>query len=60
MNYKHLTIEEHCCIRVYYKKGKSFREIAKLVGRNASTISREINRSKSVINCKPTFERILS
>ena len=34
MNYNHLTIEERCCIRKYYNDGKSFREIAELVGRN--------------------------
>ena len=42
MNYNHLTIEERCCIRKYYNEGKSFREIAILIGRNVSTISREI------------------
>lgn len=47
MNYHHLTIEERCCIREFYKNGKTFREIAVLVGRNVSTISREINRNKS-------------
>ena len=55
MNYNHLTIEERCCIREYYKEGKSFREIAKLVGRNASAISREINRNESFMNCKPAY-----
>ena len=40
MNYKHLTIEERCCLREYYKKGFSYRKIAKLLGRNVSTISR--------------------
>lgn len=55
MNYYHLTIEERCCIREYYKKGKSYREIAALIGRNVSTISREINRNKSFMNCKPAY-----
>ena len=55
MNYHHLTIEERCCIREYYKKGKSFREIAKLIGRNASTVSREVFRNKSFMNCKPAY-----
>ena len=53
MNYNHLTIEERCCIRKYYNDGKSFREIAELVGRNVSTISREIWRNKTYMNCKP-------
>ena len=55
MNYHHLTIEERCCIREYYKKGKSFREIAKLIGRNVSTVSREVFRNKSFMNCKPAY-----
>ena len=33
MNYKHFTIEERCCLREYYVKGKSYREIARLLGR---------------------------
>lgn len=45
MNYTHLTIEERACLRKYYVEGKSYREIARLLGRNVSTISREINRN---------------
>ncbi len=45
MNYTHLSIEERACLRKYYVEGKSFREIARLLGRNVSTISREINRN---------------
>ncbi len=45
MNYTHLTIEERACLREYYLQGKSFRKIAKLLGRSASTISREIRRN---------------
>ena len=41
MNYHHLSIEERSCIRKYYVDGLSYREIARLVGRNVSTISRE-------------------
>ena len=26
MNYKHFTIEERCCLREYYVKGKSYRD----------------------------------
>lgn len=55
MNYKHLTIEERCCIQEFYKKGKSYREIAKMIGRNVSTISREIMRNKTYMNCKPAY-----
>ena len=55
MNYNHLTIEERCCIRKYYNEGKSFREIAILIGRNVSIISREIWRNKSFMNCKLAY-----
>lgn len=55
MNYKHLTIEERCCLREYYLKGYSYRKIAKLMGRSPSTISREINRNKTYMNVKPAY-----
>ncbi len=45
MNYTHLTIEERACLRKYYVEGKSYREIARLLGRSPSTISREIARN---------------
>ena len=47
MNYHHLTIEERSCIRKYYVDGLSYREIARLIGRNVSTVSREIRRNCS-------------
>ena len=50
MNYHHFTIEERCPLREYYVKGKSYREIARLLGRNVSSVSRELRR-----NC--TFSR---
>lgn len=55
MNYSHLSIEERCCIRQYYNSGKSFRKIASLIGRSPATISSEINRNKSYMNCKPAY-----
>ena len=45
MNYTHFTIEERCCLREYYVKGKGYREIAKLLGRNVSSVSRELRRN---------------
>ena len=45
MNYHHLSIEERSCIRNYYVDGLSYREIARLIGRNVSTVSREIRRN---------------
>lgn len=55
MNYHHLTIEERCCIREFYKKGKSYREIARLVGRNVGTVSRELNRNFTHMYDIPTY-----
>ncbi len=45
MNYRHLTIEERACLRKYYIERLSFRDIAKLLGRSPSTISRETGRN---------------
>lgn len=44
MNYHHLSIEERSRIRKYYVNGHSYREIARLIGRNVSTVSRELRR----------------
>ncbi|MTS14910.1 helix-turn-helix domain-containing protein [Ruthenibacterium lactatiformans] len=46
MNYHHLTIEERSCIRKYYVDGLSYREIARLIGRNVST---EITSLRSIL-----------
>ena len=45
MSYTHFTIEERCCLREFYKKGYSYRKIAKLLGRNVSSVSREQRRN---------------
>lgn len=55
MNYTHLTIEERCCLREYYKKGYSYRKIAKLMGRNVSTVSRELRRNCTHMYDIPTY-----
>ena len=55
MNYTHLTIEERCCLREYYKKGYSYRKIAELMGRNVSTVSRELNRNFTHMYDIPTY-----
>ena len=44
MNCHHLSIEERSCIRKYYVDGLSYREIAQLVVRDVSMISREIRQ----------------
>ena len=55
MNYKHFSIEERCCLREYYKKGLSYRKIAELMGRNVSSISRELRRSCTHMYEIPTY-----
>ncbi len=55
MNYKHLSIEERSCIRKYYVDGLSYREIARLLGRNPSTISREFMRNRTHMYEVPTY-----
>ena len=55
MNYKHLSIEERSCIRKYYVDGLSYREIARLIGRSVSTVSREIRRNCTHMYDIPTY-----
>lgn len=55
MNNHHLSIEERSCIRKYYVDGLSYREIARLVGRNVSTVSREIRRNCTHMYDIPTY-----
>ena len=55
MNYHHLSIEERSCIRKYYVEGLSYRKIAQLIGRNVSTVSREINRNRTHMYDIPTY-----
>ena len=55
MNYRHLSIEERSCIRKYYVDGLSYREIARLIGRNVSTVSRELRRNCTHMYDTPTY-----
>ena len=55
MNYHHFTIEERCCLREYYVKGKSYREIARLIGRNVSSVSRELRRNCTFFRDIPRY-----
>ena len=52
MNYIHLTIEERACISKFKEMKLSLREMAKILNRNVSTISRELKRNscKTKIN----------
>jgi len=45
--YKHLSCEERDKIAILHAKGKNLGEIAKVIGRNKATISRELRRNRS-------------
>ena len=45
MNYNHLTIEGRACITKFKEMRLSIREMARLLNRNPSTISRELKRN---------------
>ncbi|MEE0795618.1 MAG: helix-turn-helix domain-containing protein [Oscillospiraceae bacterium] len=55
MNCHHLRPEERSCIRRCYVDGLSYREIARLIGRNVSTVSREICRNCTHVYDIPTY-----
>jgi transposase, IS30 family len=46
-HYAHLSLEERTMIGLYYNKGLSLGEISKGVGRDKSTISRELRRNSN-------------
>jgi IS30 family transposase len=45
LSYKHFTLFERESLQLFLSEGKSFREIAKIMGRSPSTISREVRRN---------------
>ena len=47
MSYTHFTLFERESLQFFLNQGKSFREIAKIMGRSPSTISREVRRNKA-------------
>jgi len=47
MSHHHLSTEERACIALYLDKKLKISEIARLIGRNRSTVSRELNRNKA-------------
>jgi IS30 family transposase len=47
LSYTHFTLSERFCLQEFLNQGKSFREIAKSMGRSPSTISREVKRNWS-------------
>ena len=62
--YKHITYEERCQIEVLLKSGKIPSEIARILGRDRKTISRELSRNTGLrgylhkqAHCKATERR---
>jgi IS30 family transposase len=51
MKYKHLSIEEREKIQELLWQKTSIRDIAKVIGRSVSSISREIKRNKPILRC---------
>lgn len=47
MSYKHFTLEERKYLQQLLSEDKSFHEIAAILERSTSTISREVNRNKA-------------
>nr|MCR4677114.1 helix-turn-helix domain-containing protein [Sphaerochaetaceae bacterium] len=45
-HYRHLTLEEREMIMALYHEGRRISEIARIIGRNRSTISRELKRNR--------------
>ena len=53
-HYHHLSITERECIWENYIRGKSLHEIAACVGRNVSTVSRELKRNQKGGSYRPS------
>ena len=45
MSYKHITINERCCIVEYLNLGWSLSKIAKVINRNKSSISKKLKET---------------
>lgn len=52
LSYTHFTREERICLQELLSKDYSMRKIAEILGRNVSSVSREINRNKSIYRPK--------
>lgn len=47
LSYIHFTLGERICLQNLLSEGKSFRQIARILGRSPSTISREVKRNRT-------------
>lgn len=55
MSYTHLTRNERFCLEELRQNGQSIRAIARMLGRSASTISRELKRNSSKKGYHPYY-----
>lgn len=55
MSYTHFALNERKYLQELLSEGYSFRKIAEILGRNVSSVSREVNRNK----CKYLLQRLL-
>ena len=54
--YRQLTLEERCTLARLYGEGQAIRQIAAIMGRSASTISREVRRNMGAqVGYKPVY-----
>lgn len=49
-----IVVEERCCLHKYHRDGLSCREIARLMDRDVSTVSRELRRNSYCKGGMPT------
>lgn len=47
LSYSHYTLDERKCLQQLLEEGRSLRSIAKTIGRDVSSVSREIKRNKN-------------
>lgn len=50
MSYTHFTPEERECLAELYREGRKISEIARLLNRNKSSVSRELKRNKNYLD----------
>ena len=55
MNCRYFTIEEYCSLGEYNVKVKSYRAIARLLDRNASSISRKLRQNCTFFRDAPRY-----
>lgn len=60
MLYTHFTLEERELLYLLYKQNLSIRKIAEFMGRNPSSVSRELRRNKSLNGYRPAKAHLIA